>query len=213
MLDIILPQAARGVDLMHELLAALGVDNATLASLGAFLQRYGYWMLFVGVLMEGETILMLAGAMAHAGHLHLTGVILTGWAASTLAEQGLFLAGQRYGPRLLARHPRLSLHAPRAEAFIARYGDFAAVFFRFLYGVRTVSLLLLASHGYPRVRFAVINIPAALLWSAGIAGLGYAFSASLAFLLARMKHAEILLLMLLLASVLGWLGYRARKRG
>ena len=197
---------------MNELLEALGLGPDSLALLHNFLQQHGYLLLFLGVLAEGEAILALAGALAHAGHLELIKVILTAWVASSILEQGLFLVGHHYGPRLLERFPHLQRHAPRARQVIARYGDLAAVLFRFMYGVRTVAVLLLGSQGYPRLRFAIINLPASLLWSAVIAGLGYLFSASLKLLLSRIQHAEILLLGLLTLGVTTFILLRKRKK-
>ncbi|MEK8090255.1 DedA family protein [Thermithiobacillus plumbiphilus] len=197
---------------MNELLEALGLGPDSLALLHDFLQQHGYLLLFLGVLAEGEAILALAGALAHAGHMDLIKVILTAWVASSIVEQGLFLVGHHYGPRLLERFPRLQRNAPKARQVIARYGDLAAVLFRFMYGVRTVAVLLLGSQGYPRLRFAIINLPASLLWSAVIAGLGYLFSASLKLLLSRIQHAEILLLGLLILGVTAFLLLRIRQK-
>lgn len=197
---------------MNELLEALGLGPHSLALLHDFLQQHGYLLLFLGVLAEGEAILAVAGALAHAGHLALIKVILTAWVASSIVEQGLFLVGHYYGPQLLDRFPRLRRHAPKARAFIDRFGDLAAVLFRFMYGIRTVAVLLLGSQGYPRLRFAIINLPASLLWSAVIAGMGYLFSASLKLLLTRIQHAEILLLVLVLALGAGFILLRRRRR-
>ena len=196
---------------MNEMLEALGLGPHGLSLLHHFLQQHGYLLLFLGVLAEGEAILALAGALAHAGHLELIKVILTAWVASSIVEQGLFLVGHHYGPRLLERFPRLQRKAPKARQVIARYGDLAAVLFRFMYGIRTVAVLLLGSEGYPRLRFAIINLPASLLWSAIIAGLGYVFSASLKLLLTRIQHTEMLLLALAL-TLIGAFFMLRRKR-
>ena len=46
-------------------------------SLPQLLTDYGYWAVFVGSLLEGETILILAGFAAHRGYLSLPLVMCT----------------------------------------------------------------------------------------------------------------------------------------
>ena len=44
--------------------------------IAAFIGTYGYFAVFLGTLLEGETILIIAGFLAHQGHFHLPLVIL-----------------------------------------------------------------------------------------------------------------------------------------
>ena len=61
---------------------------------------HGYWVLFVGCFLEGETLLLLAGFAAHRGYLNLGTVI-------ALAAVAGF-AGDRKSTRLNSSHLRLS---------------------------------------------------------------------------------------------------------
>ncbi|MFZ5613225.1 MAG: hypothetical protein ACOY4L_00060 [Pseudomonadota bacterium] len=66
---------------MNQLLEALGIGPGSLVLLHNFLQQHGYRCFFLGTLAEGEAILVLAGSLAHAGHLELIKGILTAWVA------------------------------------------------------------------------------------------------------------------------------------
>ena len=44
-------------------------------TLAALIQAHGYWVLAVGCLLEGETILVLAGFAAHRGYLDSLAVL------------------------------------------------------------------------------------------------------------------------------------------
>ena len=47
----------------------------TTMDIGELLRSHGYWILALGCLLEGETVLALAGFAAHDGHLRLEAVI------------------------------------------------------------------------------------------------------------------------------------------
>lgn len=194
--------------------AMFGLHMPSLGELSVFLQKYGYIVLFIGVLLEGETILVIAGALAHMGTLSLPEVMLTAWLGSVLNDQGLFFLGHRYGARLLERWPHLAAKVERGRRFIERFGDAVVMIFRFAYGTRTITPILLGINGYPWKRFAFLNIPAALVWAIAFATLGYALGASLKLLLARIRSAEILILFaLLLIGVFLYWRYRRSKTG
>ncbi|MHB8317348.1 MAG: DedA family protein, partial [Acidithiobacillus ferrivorans] len=87
--------------MINEVLRWLQLQPITLAVIIAFLRQYGYWILFVGTLLEGEAVVIVAGALAHAGVLDLRMVIFISWLGSTLNDQVLYQLGYRYGERLL----------------------------------------------------------------------------------------------------------------
>src|SRR5262245_35305943 len=74
--------------------------------LASLLQGYGYSVVFVGTVLEGETILALAGLAAHRGYLALPWVIAAAAAGGFLGAQIYFFVGRFYGPRVLARFPK-----------------------------------------------------------------------------------------------------------
>ena len=59
-------------------------------SLATLIETHGYWMLAVGCLLEGETILILAGFAAHRGYLHPADVLAIAAAAGIAGEQFYF---------------------------------------------------------------------------------------------------------------------------
>ena len=70
-------------------------------NLPQILTDYGYLGVFIGTLMEGETVLLLAGFAAHQGYLVLGLVIAVAFVGGTLGDQIAFFLGRRYGNRLI----------------------------------------------------------------------------------------------------------------
>src|SRR3954449_11918467 len=64
--------------------------RAAVVDVGVLLEQHGYALTFLGSLIEGEVVLVLAGLGAHRGYLQLAWVILLGAVGGFLAGQGLF---------------------------------------------------------------------------------------------------------------------------
>ena len=71
--------------------------------LAHFIATYGYLAVFVGTLLEGETVLVLGGFAAHRGHLSLPVVMVVAFAGSLLGDQTMFWIGHAYGSALVKR--------------------------------------------------------------------------------------------------------------
>ena len=146
--------------------------------------RYGYAVVFVGVLLEnagvpvpGETVLLAGAALSHFGRLSFVLVVLTAIVAATIGDNIGFLIGRRGGRTLAERHGwRVGLTASRLrqfDAFFARYGPQAVFIARFVTGLRVFGAVLAGASGIPWRTFLFYNATGAVVWSAAIAGAGY----------------------------------------
>ncbi len=176
--------------------------------------RFGYPATFLGTVLEGETVLVLSGLLAHRGYLSLPLVIAVGAAGGTLGDLGFFLVGRHYGDRLLTRFPRFAPARARVVDMIERRAAFAVVAVRFMYGLRIAGPAIIGTTRIPLARFAALNVAGAVVWSVCWAVAGYAFGqAAEAILgdLARYERALLLGLLLVAAVVSITLHVRARR--
>jgi membrane protein DedA with SNARE-associated domain len=158
--------------------------------LPALIQQYGYLAVFVGSVLEGETLLVLAGLAARRGYLALQWVIVVAATGAFIGDQLCFFAGRRLGPRVLARWPRLQPSMLRADALLTHYGAFLVVGLRFTYGLRLGGVLAVGMSRMSWLRFACLNLVGALLWAPIIAGGGYALGHAVAPLLEHGGYGE-----------------------
>ncbi|MCE5393578.1 MAG: DedA family protein [Acidithiobacillus sp.] len=201
------------MELLNWLLGQLGMTPVTLAEVTEFLRRYGYSILFLGTLFEGEAVVVIAGALAQAGILSLPWVIVSAWAGSTLNDQILYQLGYHYQERLLRWLPGfLRRHVQRAEGLIRRFGDSITLLFRFIYGTRTITPILLGIHRYHPRRYLWMNPLAALLWAIVIASVGYLLGASLPLILRELRYVQMafLGLVILLGIYVFWKHRRSK---
>ncbi|HET7862826.1 MAG TPA: DedA family protein, partial [Burkholderiaceae bacterium] len=76
--------------------------------LGTLIETHGYWVLALGCLLEGETVLVLAGFAAHRGYLDPAAVFGIAAAAGFCGDQVYFWLGRRHGPAVLTRWPSVA---------------------------------------------------------------------------------------------------------
>ena len=81
-----------------------------LDTLFAYFARYGYFVVFFGVMLEnagvpvpGETILLAAGFFAAQGHFHLWMVIAIAALGAMLGDNAGYAIGRRVGRAALER--------------------------------------------------------------------------------------------------------------
>ena len=138
-------------------------------------QQYGLPGLFVGVFLEsfglpvpGETMILLAAAMAGAGKLSVASVAATAFTAAALGDNLGYLIGRYGGRRLIVRHGHrfgiTEARMRRVEAAIERRGVFVVAFARFVPLLRQLNGLAAGTAGMHWQRFLIANVVGAALW-------------------------------------------------
>lgn len=146
-------------------------------ALSALIAQYGLIAVFAGSLLEGETVLLLAGYAAHRGYLDYSAVVAVAALGALTGDQGWFLLGRHQGRHVLVRRPWLDNNIRRALALIERHPTKILLAMRYAWGLR---IALPIAFGMTRIRwqrYLLLNLLSALLWAPVVAGLGYAFGA------------------------------------
>lgn len=185
-------------------------DNVDV-DLSALIESYGYALVALGCLLEGETLLVLAGFAAHRGHLDLPMVIAIAAVAGFLGDQFFYWLGRRHAPAVLARWPSIERKSARVHALIERYHAPVIVGVRFAYGLRIAGPVIIGTSSIPPGRFAAFNAIGALIWAVAVASVGWFFGHAAEAILGEMHRYEALLLVALVAlSLVAW--WVARQR-
>ena len=175
----------------------------------AFIATWGYWAVFLGSLIEGESVILTAGFLASQGYLSLTKIIAVSFIGTLFADQTLFFVGHFYGQRVLNRFP--ALEAPSAKAFrlLHTYKTLYILTFRFIYGIRIISPVIIGAGGVSFRSFAILNLIAAVIWSVLSCSCGYLFGHFLMSYLSPLERFFVLgsLGFVFLGTIL-WKGYR-----
>jgi membrane protein DedA with SNARE-associated domain len=97
---------------------------------------YGYLALFIGTFLEGETILVVAGFLAHGGYLELPWVIVAAFSGTFAGDQTFFYLGRFKGIRFLEKRPLWHSKTDKVFDLLHRHQIKVVLGFRFLYGVQ-----------------------------------------------------------------------------
>ena len=175
-------------------LGAVDVPNPTAAisdasrSLGgwAYLAVPGFAFLetgaFVGLLVPGETAVVVGGVVAERGDATLPLLIGLVWFAAVAGDLVSFALGRRMGRPFLDSHgARLRIRpaqVARVERFFARYGGKAVLLGRFVGILRALTPFVAGASRLPLRRFLPYSVVGALGWAATFTLVGYAFAGS-----------------------------------
>lgn len=157
-------------------------------------ETYGYWAIWVGTFLEGETILVLGGFAAHRGYLSLPWVMVAAFTGSLLGDQFFFYLGRRHSQAFLRLRPAWRTRIDKADRLFARVRTPLVLGFRFLYGLRAVLPFMFGMSSIPTRQFMVFNLIGAAIWAVAVGLGGYFFGELLTMILGELKHFELCIL-------------------
>lgn len=178
------------------------------------IDQYGYWAVAVGCMLEGEISVFLGALAVNEGLLKLGGLMLAAFSGTMIADVGFFFAGRHFGRAALARRSRRARARARlTERLLDRYGAPVIVGFRFVFGLRSVAPFVFGTVNVKPLRFLLLSTLGAAVWTVGYSLLGLLFANAVSALIARVRHVEIgLLILVLLAAIIAGIIYLLRSR-
>lgn len=167
---------------MHGLLDTLARSTGwwLYVVLGGF--AFGEAAIFLGVVLPGETALLLGGYLAAQGKLSLPVMLVVAVGCAIAGDSVGYEVGRLLGPRL--RTSRVGRRIgerrwDRAEAFLHRHGGKAVFLGRAIALLRALVPTLAGAARMPYLTFLPWNAAGGTLWGGGCVLLGYGFARSL----------------------------------
>ena len=161
---------------------------------------YGYLALFIGTFLEGETILVIAGFLAHSGYLELPWVMLSAFLGTFAGDQTFFYLGRFKGIAFLEKRPLWHSKTDKVFDLLHKHQIPVILGFRFLYGVRNVTPFVIGASRIHPLKFFVLNFLGALVWAVVVGYLGYEFGDIAEVMMGKVKKYEMYILGVLVAG-------------
>jgi membrane protein DedA with SNARE-associated domain len=180
--------------------------------LTGFFARYGYWVVFFGVMLEnagipvpGETVLIFAGFLAFHQKLDLGRAVATAVLGATVGDSLGYALGRFGGVALVDRYrrraPFLFRRFDRAQRLFAKHGQWAVFIGRFITGLRVFAGILAGLFEMPYWRFLFFNFTGAVSWAATFGCVGYVFGSNWERLAGLLRDFDRVTLGLIAAAV------------
>jgi len=181
--------------------------------LQSIIMTYGYAAILIGTFLEGETILVLGGFVAHLGYLMLPWVIAAAFIGSFCGDQLYFYLGRRHSDFVLRHRPSWQPRIVKIQLLLDRFHTPLILSFRFLYGLRTVAPFVIGLGRVRAPKFIFLNAIGAAVWAVTFGFGGFLFGHALEIFLNDLKKFEYLILAgLAIAGLLIWSLYFYRRR-
>ncbi len=173
---------------------------------------FGEAAILLGMVLPGETALLVAGVFAQHGTLNLWLMIVVAVVAAVAGDSVGYQFGKRFGPGL--RRSRLGVWVGEhrwavVDGFLLRHGGKAVLLGRLTALFRALVPSMAGMSGMRYRTFFVWNAAGGLIWAPGCVLLGYAFSSSLNTVGKTLTWAPLIVLA---AVVAGYLALHVRKR-
>jgi len=138
---------------------------------------------FVGLVVPGETVMLLGGAVAGQGAIDVYLLIAIAWFSAWLGDTTSFFVGRRLGRDFVLRHgPRFGIgheRFERVEDYFSRHGGKTIFIGRFISLVRAFAPFIAGSSGMRYRAFVPYSILGTGLWASAHILIGYFFSRSI----------------------------------
>lgn len=143
--------------------------------LASLIEQWGYIIVFLGALIEGEVIILISCSLAARGLMNIYTIFFIVILCSILVDQILFLIGRKYGENIIHKFfsTKMINITKRFLHIAKKYETSYTLAFRFIPGMRTVSPIILGTIHVEKRKFFILNIIAALLWASVICSCGY----------------------------------------
>src|SRR2546430_3397170 len=188
-----------------------------------FFQKYGYWTILGGLLLEnagipvpGETILLYGSFLASSKHtLKLPYIVIVAIIAAVCGDNIGYAIGRFGGRPLLDRYKQLFRISDetirKVEALIAKHGAKTIFTARFIAGLRVIAGPLAGVLRMHWSRFMTFNFLGGVAWVMTIATVGYVFGNRLAWVLRVMGKVNLAILVIVFIAAGIWFLHRQRR--
>lgn len=161
--------------------------------LSQIIELYGIYAVFALCTIEGDITLLLSGAMAHSsffGHYSFLKVFIAGTLGGMLGDSVGYVVGRLFHEN--AKHYRFyQVAQPRIERLIGKFGKFAIVISKYLYGIRVAMCVFYGIGKMPFHRFVILDAISCGLWVLLLAGTGWFFSGAITSIIGDFQQIGI----------------------
>ena len=178
------------------------------------LLQYGYVLIFLGSILEGDATLLTASFLANRNHFKLEYVVLTAAIATTAWNEAVFHGARRAGKPFFERQVAKHTRYQGVQDWVRRRSVLLLLFSRYIFGFRLAIPIACGAVGMRPSVFMIVNAAGALLWAVPVCLVGYLFGHLLATFWREIKQYEwhiATAILVLITAFLAWFDPELRR--
>jgi len=168
------------------------------------IEQYGIYAVFALCTIEGDITLLLSGVLAHSGffgHYSFIKVLIFGTLGGMAGDIASYYAGRRFGESV--KHYRFyQMAQPRIEGLIEKFGAYAIIISKYIYGLRVAMSLFYGVGKMPFTRFLLLDAIGCGIWVLLLAGSGYFFSGFVTSIIGDFQQIGIALFFIVMTGII-----------
>jgi membrane protein DedA with SNARE-associated domain len=170
------------------------------------IETYGIYAVFFLCTVEGDITLLMSGVLANSnffGHYSFIKVIIFGTLGGMLGDSVCYSIGRMFHEN--AKDYRFyKIARPRIEKLIEKFGGFAIIISKYIYGIRAAMCIFYGVGKMPFVRFVMLDAVSCGLWVTILAGTGYFFSGAITSMIGDFRQIGIALFFIVMAGIIAF---------
>ncbi len=174
--------------------------------LSQLIEQYGVYGVFALCTVEGDMTLLLSGVMAHGGFFGSYGffwVFVAGTLGGVAGDTVAYTFG-RVCRETVKDYRFYRMAQPRIEKLIDKFGGFAIIISKYIYGIRATMCVFNGIGRMPFWRFLLLDTVGCALWVLILSGAGYFFSGAITTVLGDFKRIGMWLFFIVMIGVVAF---------
>lgn len=174
--------------------------------LSQLIEQYGVFAVFALCTIEGDITLLLSGVMAHGGFFGEYGflkVFLAGTLGGVVGDCIGYFIGRIFRTTI-KDYSFYKVAQPRIEKLIDKFGGFAIVISKYIYGLRAAMCIFNGIGKMPFLRFLLLDTISVAIWVLILSGAGYFFSGAITGILGDFQQVGIALFFIVMVGIVAF---------
>lgn len=174
--------------------------------LSQLIEQYGIYAVFALCTVEGDITLLISGAMANSsffGSYSFLKVFLAGTLGGVAGDSFGYWLGRIFHEKA-KDYKFYQMTQPRVEKLIDKFGGFAIIFSKYIYGIRGAMCIFYGVAKMPFYRFLLLDTISCSAWVLILLSCGYFFSGAITSILGNFEKAGIALFFIVLVGIIAF---------
>lgn len=167
-------------------------------------EEYGIYAVFALCTVEGDITLLLSGVLAHNsnfGPYSFLKVYLAGTLGGLVGDSFGYFIGRLFR-KTVKDYSFYKMAQPRIERLLEKFGNFAIIVSKYIYGIRAAMCLFYGIGRMPFHKFLLLDFISCSIWVLLLAGTGYFFSGAITNIIGDFKQIGVALFFIFLVGII-----------